>query len=164
MSINRRGLKLHYRFEGLSFPPFCPAFCCAAALELFISLLHFLNLPVSLPILSSIVPSIVLGLLLVFRTNTAYERFWEGRRFWGTLNNNVRNLARQIWVAIEEKDPQDIVHQKVSTAPISCLGSGNETALAERISQSRVGAVNVPSAVPKAQIDEQSAPRNCVLD
>jgi putative membrane protein len=65
-----------------------------------------------MPILSSIVPSIVLGLLLVFRTNTAYERFWEGRKFWGTLINNVRNLARQIWVAIEEKDPQDIAIKK----------------------------------------------------
>jgi putative membrane protein len=78
----------------------------------FISLLHFFNLPVSMPILSSIVPSIVLGLLLVFRTNTAYERFWEGRKAWGTLVNNVRNLARQIWVAIEEKDPQDIEVKK----------------------------------------------------
>jgi putative membrane protein len=58
------------------------------------------------------VPSIVLGLLLVFRTNTAYDRFWEGRKFWGTLINNVRNLARQIWVAIEEKDPQDIELKK----------------------------------------------------
>ncbi|MEG4574299.1 bestrophin family ion channel [Microcoleus sp. N3A4] len=78
----------------------------------FIALLHFLNWPVSLPILSSIVPSIVLGLLLVFRTNTAYDRFWEGRKLWGTLINNVRNLARQIWVAIEEKDPQDIELKK----------------------------------------------------
>jgi putative membrane protein len=26
---------------------------------------------------------IVLGLLLVFRTNTAYERWWEGRKLWG---------------------------------------------------------------------------------
>jgi putative membrane protein len=82
----------------------------------FISLLHFFNLPVSMPILSSIVPSIVLGLLLVFRTNTAYERFWEGRKFWGTLVNNVRNLARQIWVAIEEKDPQDIESKSQSCA------------------------------------------------
>jgi putative membrane protein len=26
---------------------------------------------------------IILGLLLVFRTNTAYDRWWEGRRQWG---------------------------------------------------------------------------------
>jgi putative membrane protein len=57
--------------------------------------------------LESVVPSIVLGLLLVFRTNTAYDRFWEGRKCWGTLVNNIRNLARLIWVAVEEKQPED---------------------------------------------------------
>lgn len=35
----------------------------------------------------------VLSLLLVFRTNTAYERWWEGRKLWGSLVNNSRNLA-----------------------------------------------------------------------
>ncbi|MBX9789569.1 MAG: hypothetical protein K2Y37_11700 [Pirellulales bacterium] len=35
----------------------------------------------------------VLGLLLVFRTNTAYDRWWEGRKLWGQLVNDSRNLA-----------------------------------------------------------------------
>jgi ion channel-forming bestrophin family protein len=52
-----------------------------------------------------VIPSIVLGLLLVFRTNTAYERFWEGRKAWGSVVNNIRNLSRLIWVAIDETDP-----------------------------------------------------------
>ena len=39
---------------------------------------------------------IILGLLLVFRTNTAYDRWWEGRRLWGQLVNNSRGLARQL--------------------------------------------------------------------
>ncbi len=34
-----------------------------------------------------------ISLLLVFRTNTAYDRWWEGRRQWGALVNNSRNLA-----------------------------------------------------------------------
>lgn len=37
---------------------------------------------------------VALGLLVVFRTNTAYERFWEGRRLWGGLVNAARNLVR----------------------------------------------------------------------
>ena len=36
---------------------------------------------------------IMLSLLLAFRTNTAYDRFYEGRRLWGQLVNNCRNLA-----------------------------------------------------------------------
>jgi putative membrane protein len=45
---------------------------------------------------SSIVHSIlgfVLSMLLVFRTNTAYDRWWEGRKIWGDIVNNSRNLA-----------------------------------------------------------------------
>lgn len=37
----------------------------------------------------------VLGLILAFRTNTAYDRFWEGRRAWGLITNRTRDLARQ---------------------------------------------------------------------
>jgi len=35
-----------------------------------------------------------LSLLLVFRTNSAYDRFWEGRKLWGKLVNMTRELAR----------------------------------------------------------------------
>lgn len=38
----------------------------------------------------------VISLLLVFRTNTAYDRWWEGRRKWGELVNDSRNLAVKI--------------------------------------------------------------------
>lgn len=72
-----------------------------------ITVLYTLGWPVSLPILAGVIPNIVLGLLLVFRTNTAYERFWEGRKLWGALVNTVRNLARQIWVIVAEKDSTD---------------------------------------------------------
>jgi putative membrane protein len=39
---------------------------------------------------------IILGLLLVFRTNTSYDRWWEGRRLWGQLVNVSRGLAHQL--------------------------------------------------------------------
>jgi putative membrane protein len=35
----------------------------------------------------------VISLLMVFRTNSAYDRWWEGRKLWGDLTNNSRNLA-----------------------------------------------------------------------
>src|SRR5690348_13225232 len=38
----------------------------------------------------------VISLLLVFRTNTAYDRWWEGRKLWGQLVNVSRNLAVKI--------------------------------------------------------------------
>ena len=38
----------------------------------------------------------VLSLLLAYRTNTAYDRWWEGRKLWGGLVNNSRNLALKL--------------------------------------------------------------------
>jgi putative membrane protein len=38
----------------------------------------------------------VLSLLLAFRINSAYERWWEGRKLWGSLVNNSRNLAMKV--------------------------------------------------------------------
>lgn len=40
--------------------------------------------------------SFVISLLLVFRTNTAYDRWWEGRKHWGSLVNASRNLALKL--------------------------------------------------------------------
>ncbi|TAE52651.1 MAG: hypothetical protein EAZ89_08145 [Bacteroidetes bacterium] len=36
---------------------------------------------------------IFLSLLLVFRTNTSYDRWWDGRKQWGALINQTRGLA-----------------------------------------------------------------------
>ena len=47
----------------------------------------------------------VISLLLVFRTNTAYDRWWEGRKMWGALVNNSRNFAVKLSVILQdEKD------------------------------------------------------------
>jgi putative membrane protein len=47
----------------------------------------------------------VLSLLLAYRTNTAYDRWWEGRKLWGSLVNNSRNLAIKLSAIVnDEKD------------------------------------------------------------
>ena len=40
----------------------------------------------------------VISLLLVFRTNTAYDRWWEGRKMWGSMVNDTRNFVSKISV------------------------------------------------------------------
>lgn len=47
----------------------------------------------------------VISLLLVFRTNTAYDRWWEGRKLWGALTNNSRNLALRLSAMVA--DPRE---------------------------------------------------------
>jgi ion channel-forming bestrophin family protein len=95
------------QLRGSVIPAILPRTIFCGLFGLMISILFYQGAPVNIPALASIIPNIVLGLLLVFRTNTAYERFWEGRRIWGTLTNTIRNLARQMWVIILEKDLQD---------------------------------------------------------
>jgi len=46
----------------------------------------------------------VISLLLVFRTNTAYDRWWEGRKLWGSLVNNSRNLAIKLSAILEDEN------------------------------------------------------------
>ncbi|MBE9192912.1 hypothetical protein IQ230_21655 [Gloeocapsopsis crepidinum LEGE 06123] len=99
--------KLVFRLRGSVIPAIFHRVLICGLFGFFISLLYHLKFPVSQPVFGNLVPSVVIGLLLVFRTNTAYERFWEGRKAWGTLVNNVRNLARQIWVAVIEVNPED---------------------------------------------------------
>jgi putative membrane protein len=47
---------------------------------------------------------IILSILLVFRTNSAYDRWWEARKQWGALVNNTRNLAIYVDAMFPEKD------------------------------------------------------------
>lgn len=51
-------------------------------------------LPVGIPSLIHTLIGGALGLLLVFRTNASYDRFWEGRKLWGGIVNETRNLIR----------------------------------------------------------------------
>ncbi|KAF9993466.1 hypothetical protein BGZ79_001842, partial [Entomortierella chlamydospora] len=74
----------------------------------FTSTIQFIDslrvLPFRLVFPSVIVPalSVVVGLILAFRTNTAYDRFWEGRKLWAALDVQIRNFSRMIWVGMKE--------------------------------------------------------------
>ena len=47
----------------------------------------------------------VISLLLAYRTNTAYDRWWEGRKMWGGLVNGSRNLSIKLSAILtDEKD------------------------------------------------------------
>ncbi len=47
---------------------------------------------------------IVLSILLVFRTNNSYDRWWEGRKQWGALVNTCRNLAVNVQTMFPKED------------------------------------------------------------
>lgn len=55
---------------------------------------HELVRPVGIVATPHTLVGLALGLLMVFRTNSSYDRYWEGRRQWGSIINESRNLAR----------------------------------------------------------------------
>ena len=51
---------------------------------------------------------IALALFLGFRNNASYDRFWEGRRLWGSLINTSRSLVRQaLTLPIHQRDVKE---------------------------------------------------------
>jgi len=64
---------------------------------------------------------IVLGLFLVFRTNTAYDRWWEGRKLWGSMVNNTRSLAIKLnsFLATTDKEDRMWFAQMIPNLPAS---------------------------------------------
>ncbi|MBT1710513.1 hypothetical protein KK062_19875 [Fulvivirgaceae bacterium PWU5] len=55
---------------------------------------HFTR--ISIPLSVPMVMVTVLSLLLAFKSNQAYDRWWEARTIWGAIVNESRTLARQI--------------------------------------------------------------------
>ncbi len=70
---------------------------------------HFFHINTKNPTVMHAILGFVLSMLLVFRTNSAYDRWWEGRKIWGSFVNNSRNLSLKLSVIlIHEKDRQEL--------------------------------------------------------
>lgn len=111
-----------FQLRGSIVSKILPRVVVAGVVAFFISYLHTQHYNIALPILAGIIPNIVIGLLLVFRTNTAYERYWEGRRLWGTITNVSRNLARQMLVNIETATDTEIKEKNQAMGLIVAFG------------------------------------------
>ncbi|KAI9331067.1 Bestrophin, RFP-TM, chloride channel-domain-containing protein [Obelidium mucronatum] len=70
-----------------------------------VDFMRTLNLPNSTLLLSLLGTTV--SLLLAFRVNTAYDRFWEGRKVWSTLHLNIRQTARLICVYCKPKNDSE---------------------------------------------------------
>ena len=75
--------EIAYRVGG------CVLFAIAA------ELMYLEGLPVAFSDKAHLLVGPALALLLVFRTNSANDRYWEGRRLWGGVVNSARNLRRK---------------------------------------------------------------------
>ncbi len=59
----------------------------------------------SLSVMPITLLGIVLSILLGFRNNAAYDRWWEARKQWGQMVYEIRNLARTSGSLLGNDDP-----------------------------------------------------------
>jgi len=96
-----------------------------------------------------------LGLLLVFRTNSSYDRFWEGRKQWGSIINETRNLARQaeVWFAADRQFANSFIRWTIAFAFATMhrlRGEHSIGASQQALESSEVAAVQQNRHVPLA--------------
>jgi putative membrane protein len=58
---------------------------------------------------------VIMGLTLVFRTNSSYDRWWEGRKLWGALINESRTMASNFYALL----PNDFESRRYIAAQIA---------------------------------------------
>jgi len=71
-------------------------------------LLHLSLLPLTLS-------SPALFLLLVFRTNNSYDRWWEARKVWGGVINASRDLARQALALVRDAELKKLMVSQIAS-------------------------------------------------
>ena len=73
--------------------------------SIIISCLKCLIPSISLPVGPFEYAGLVMGLILVFRVNSGYSRWWEARKLWGNIVNQSRNLCIIVISYSKSKDP-----------------------------------------------------------
>ena len=84
-----------FRFQGSVAVMIAPKVLLLTAISSLVTWLAYKDHLPQLPIAYFTVAGIAMGLMLAFRTNASYDRFWEGRKAWGSIVNRSRNLVRQ---------------------------------------------------------------------
>ncbi|MXV52388.1 hypothetical protein GS399_15545 [Pedobacter sp. HMF7647] len=65
---------------------------------------------VSIPIAVPAILGTIISLLLAFRSNQAYDRWWEARTLWGAIVNDSRSFARQVLSFIDNSYDEENKH------------------------------------------------------
>lgn len=65
---------------------------------------YFINISVDIPIAVPTIIGTIISLLLAFKSNQAYDRWWEARIIWGAIVNESRTLVRQVITFYKDPD------------------------------------------------------------
>lgn len=90
---NQNSLHQIFTLKGTVIRDIFPQILLYICVSTVITVIHYYYATIKMNQTPWIIVGGSLGLLLVFRTNTAYDRYWEGRKLFGTIGACSRNLA-----------------------------------------------------------------------
>jgi ion channel-forming bestrophin family protein len=112
--------RLLFVWRGSVLPQLLPRLALIFALSIAAIFLHdhTRHYPIGLGTPPFALVGIALAVFLGFRNSASYERWWEGRKLWGSLLNTARSLARQ---ALSMPHPQNALEARRFVAAIGAL-------------------------------------------
>lgn len=118
-------LKMLTVWNGSVLPEILPRLIFIFTISSLVLYFHgvFFSVKVSLNATPFTLMGIALAIFLGFRNSAAYERFWEGRKLWGSLINVSRSLSRQAvsLTGLTEDSPEARHFMKLLIAFTHCL-------------------------------------------
>ena len=144
-----------FQIDGSIFLTVLPRIVFFCGLAVVIALFHNLDLPIYLEefgnLTTNVIYNLILGLLIVFRTNTSYERFWEGRKAWGAMIVSVRNLARELQIGIAAPKKTDIAEKTAAIQLLSAFAVSAKLHLREEPVDEELKAILTPEQVSQIE-------------
>lgn len=116
---------------------------------------HYLHAPLLNTTSIHSLVGIVISLVLVFRTNSAYDRWWEGRKLWGQLVNTSRTLAMSWHARVEDEQSRRRVRVLLAAFPYSLkehLRNSRDLGPESRDVQEIIGAESIHAHLPNALV------------
>ncbi|SAL01113.1 Bestrophin, RFP-TM, chloride channel [Caballeronia calidae] len=104
--------RLLFVWRGSVLPQLLPRLALIFALSVAAIFMHdhMRHYPIGLGTPPFALVGIALAVFLGFRNSASYERWWEGRKLWGSLLNTSRALAQQVLSLPDPRDPVQTRH------------------------------------------------------
>lgn len=136
----------------------------------FIALIYYIypSVRITIPLAIPAVLGTVISLLLGFRSNQAYDRWWEARHIWGAIVNESRTLARQVmsfsYNHYQAADTRAVRKRMIYRQVAWCYSLGRHlrtenplAGLEKYLDKSELDYIKTVDNVPTALLDEMSS-------
>jgi len=91
-------------------------------------------------------------------------RYWEGRRLWSNMTQNIRTLTRCIWVGVKESDdPKDLIEKTSVINLLVAFAYATKNYLREEYSYDSDGIRELINHIPKFATPSSNAPLDTQL-